>query len=76
MLPTDQNSALPAWITPALIAQARLAWQPYYGRLLSEAEAIEALMSMGALCDVLLFESPLDKADEPEPPAMSERRSA
>jgi hypothetical protein len=76
VLPPDHTSALPAWITPALIEQARLAWQPYYGRLLSEAEAIDVLLSMGALCDVLFFDSPLDNAADPEPPAMKTRRSA
>ena len=73
---TDCNTALPAWITPELIQQARLAWQPYYGRLLSDTEAIEVLLSMGGLCDVLFFDSPLDNAADPEPPALPTRRSA
>jgi hypothetical protein len=56
--------ARPAWITPALIEQTRLVWQPYYGRPLSEADALEILASVGSLCDVLFFDSPLDDPAE------------
>lgn len=64
-----QAAALPAWITPALIAQTRIVWQPYYAEPLSHDDAIELLSSVGALCDVLFEPNPLDNDDADEPPA-------
>lgn len=48
----------PSWITPELVAQTRLVWEPHYRRPLSEADALEILLNAGALARVLLRNDP------------------
>ena len=43
-----------AWITDEAIADTRRVWSPYYGRELTEAEAVEILMTVRNLADVLV----------------------
>lgn len=43
-----------AWITDEAIADTRRVWSPYYGRELTEAEAVEILMNVRNLADVLV----------------------
>ncbi|MGH7213639.1 MAG: hypothetical protein ACREIT_02570 [Tepidisphaeraceae bacterium] len=70
------SAATPAWITPALIARTRRVWSPLYGHELTDDDAIELLISVGALCDVLFAPNPLDKSGPSDPPAIKSRRSA
>lgn len=46
-------SALPDWIDDQLIAQTIAVWSPLYGRSLTNAEAIEILLSVGRLIDAI-----------------------
>lgn len=43
-----------AWITDEAIADTRRVWSPYYGRELTEVEAVEILMNVRNLADVLV----------------------
>lgn len=43
-----------AWITDEAIADTRRVWSPYYGRELTDAEAVEILMNVRNLADVLV----------------------
>jgi hypothetical protein len=47
------HNALPEWIEPKLIEDTIAVWNPFYGRSLTPAEAIEILQSVGRLVDVL-----------------------
>lgn len=59
------TSALPAWITDAVIADTRTVWEPIYGRPLSDAEVVEILLCAGGLFHAL-FGSAKSTADRPE----------
>ena len=43
-----------AWITDEAIADTRRVWSPYYGRELSDGEAVEILMNVRSLAEVLV----------------------
>lgn len=43
-----------AWITDEAIADTRRVWSPYYNRELTDAEAIEILMNVRSLAEVLV----------------------
>jgi hypothetical protein len=43
----------PRWITSELIADTIETWRPYYARRLTEADAVEILVSVGELADIL-----------------------
>jgi hypothetical protein len=43
-----------AWITDEAIADTRRVWSPYYGREISESEAVEILMNVKELADYLI----------------------
>jgi hypothetical protein len=47
------DPALPAWITPALIASTLTTFQPYYAEVLTDADAVEMLMNVANLYQVL-----------------------
>jgi hypothetical protein len=47
------NAAVPAWITPALIAETRAVWQPYYNEDLTDEMAVALLIPVGVLYEVL-----------------------
>ena len=44
---------LPKWITAELIADTLLVWQPYYKEKLTTADAVEIMMNVSRLYDVL-----------------------
>ena len=44
----------PEWITPELIALTLSTWQPHYAKALTEQDAIEMLLHVGAVFDVLV----------------------
>jgi len=43
----------PAWITPALIERTITVWQSYYSNRLTPQDAIDILIRVGRLIDVL-----------------------
>jgi hypothetical protein len=43
----------PAWITPQLMAQTIETWQPYYRDSLTAQEAVDILLGVGRLLDIL-----------------------
>lgn len=43
-----------AWITQAMVEDTRRVWSPRYGRQLPDAEAVEILMNVRRLAQVLL----------------------
>lgn len=43
----------PGWVTEALIADTIQTWQPYYDTPLTEQDAIEMLVNVGRLFDML-----------------------
>ena len=43
----------PRWITEALLADTIRVWQPYYEKTLTEEDALEMLINVGNLLDVL-----------------------
>lgn len=45
--------ALPAWITPELIAETIRVWEPKYSRPLTDGDAIEILLNVGSLLDII-----------------------
>lgn len=55
-------AAIPAWITPALIAETRAAWQPYYEEDLTNEQAVALLIPVGLLYEVL-FTGETDDAE-------------
>ena len=44
---------LPDWITPELIAETLDVWQPHYDKQLTDGDAIEILLGVAALLDVI-----------------------
>jgi hypothetical protein len=44
---------LPKWISHDLVAETLAVWSPIYGRRLTEREAIEILLDVSRLFDVL-----------------------
>ena len=52
----DANRRPPgaAWITDEAVEDTRRVWSPYYGRELTEGEAVEILMNVKNLADVLV----------------------
>lgn len=60
-----QSAAIPSWVTPALIAQTKVVWQPYFEEELTDAAALELLVPVGVLYEVLYTEkSGNQEADE------------
>ncbi len=43
----------PAWVTPELLDQTIRVWQPYYQHTLTAADALEMMLNVGHLFDVL-----------------------
>jgi hypothetical protein len=43
----------PSWVTPELLEHTIRVWQPYYQVQLIPADALEIIMSVGQLVDVL-----------------------
>lgn len=43
----------PAWVTPELLDQTIRVWQPYYEHTLTAADALEMMLNVGHLFDVL-----------------------
>lgn len=43
-----------AWITDEAVEDTRRVWSPYYGRELTDGEAVEILMNVRNLADVLV----------------------
>lgn len=46
-------AATPAWITPELVAHTLRVWQPYYRERLTVADAVDIIVRVGRLCEVL-----------------------
>lgn len=59
----SQLAAIPAWITPELIAETRTAWQPYFPEDLTDEQAVCLLIPVGVLYEVLF---PGEADDEEE----------
>lgn len=52
--PSDTSlPAVPAWITPALLSLTVRVWSKRYGRPIDDAEAVDILLRVGRLIDVL-----------------------
>ena len=49
----NRYSALPGWITPQVVEQTRAVWQPYYKSPLTDDDAIEILLNVGNLFQLL-----------------------
>jgi hypothetical protein len=47
------TETLPKWISRDLVAETLAVWQPFYGFSLTERDAIEILLDVGRLFDVL-----------------------
>lgn len=60
----------PAWITEELIADTISTWQPYYDEPLTEQDAIEVLVNVGRLFDLL--EADHARPREEAPPEATE----
>jgi len=58
--PSEQTGRVPkrplsqAWITDELIAETRRTWSPIYGRVISDDEAVEILVNVKRLAEVLM----------------------
>jgi len=52
-LPSFANRTLPGWITPAVIAETRAVWQPFYAEELTEDDVLEILLNTGNLFRIL-----------------------
>jgi hypothetical protein len=46
--------AVPGWVTDELLAKTRTVWSRVYGREVPVAEAVEILVNVKALAEVLL----------------------
>jgi hypothetical protein len=49
----NRYSTLPGWITPEVVEQTRTVWQPYYHSPLTDDDAIEILLNVGNLFQLL-----------------------
>ena len=47
------NIDKPAWVSADLVAETIAVWSPIYGQRLTDREAIEILLDVGRLFDVL-----------------------
>ncbi|MGB0768093.1 MAG: hypothetical protein ACPGYV_10320 [Phycisphaeraceae bacterium] len=61
-LPDAAGVCAPGWITDALIADTIQTWQPYYDEPLTEQDAIEMLVNVGRLLDLLEADHAREKA--------------
>lgn len=58
--PPEQTGRVPkrplsqAWITEELIVETRRTWSPIYGRVISDDEAIEILVNVKRLAELLM----------------------
>ncbi len=43
----------PSWVTAELIAQTVETWQPYYRQVLTAQDALDILLGVGRLFDIL-----------------------
>ena len=50
---TLKAAGLPGWMTAELIAETKEVWQEHYGRTLTDYEAIEILLNVNSLFDML-----------------------
>ena len=50
----SEQRQIPKWITPERISETIRVWQPYYSERLTEDDAVEMLVNVGRLGDVLL----------------------
>lgn len=50
---TNKLQGLPDWITPELIQETLAVWQPQYKERLTQRDAVEILLSVGNLIDLL-----------------------
>jgi hypothetical protein len=67
----SQSTAIPEWITPALIAETKAVWRPYYAEDLTDEQAVALLIPVGVLYEVLFTgkdqdEEELEKTDDEE----------
>ena len=53
LISTPVPSGAPAWITAELIADTISTWQPYYEGPLTPEDALEILLDVGRLIDLL-----------------------
>lgn len=51
--PALPDRALPAWVTPELVARTRATWQPYYPDPLTDDDAVQMLLTVAHLYRVL-----------------------
>jgi hypothetical protein len=51
--PGDVPPGSPSWVTSDLIADTIRVWQPYYRTPLTSADALEMIMNVGQLFEVL-----------------------
>jgi len=58
MIASPNQSPYPNWIDEELIERTKVVWSPRYGRSLTTAEAIEILLNVGRLIDVLQEQQP------------------
>jgi len=49
----EDLSVYPSWITPELVADTRMVWEPRYGHALTTGDVIEILQNVGQLFDVM-----------------------
>lgn len=52
-LSEQETKTLPDWITEDLITETLAVWQPHYEERVTDRQAIEILLSVGNLFDVL-----------------------
>lgn len=57
------SGVAPGWITPALIAETRAVWQPYYKQELTNEQAVALLIPVGVLYEIL-FSGEADDHEE------------
>ena len=51
--PMRVPAGAPSWVTPELLEHTIRVWQPYYQTQLIPADALEIILSVGQLVDVL-----------------------
>lgn len=59
-------SGAPSWITPELIAHTLRVWQPYYQKPLTPEEALEMILGVSRLSDVLASDQEQRASQSPD----------
>lgn len=54
LAPDGQAARLPGWLAPERVAEARRVWSNTYGRVISDAEAVEILGNVRRLSEAFL----------------------